>query len=190
MLVETERLILRRYLASDAPALAASGDHVSIGANLRDRFPSPYTLADAEAFIQLRSTSADSVYPRHVGVFVKANRPENPSEAQLHIGSMGTAALEDVEYRTWELGYWFTPSAWGKGFATEAVRGFVLWAFDAWPELYRIQATPYHTNVASQRVLQKSGFVQEGRKRKCAEKAGVLLDLYVYGVLRSDVGME
>ena len=55
------------------------------------------------------------------------------------------------------LGYLLAESAWGKGFATELVQGFVAWCKAAGGA--RIIAGVGHDNVASQRVLEKSGFV-------------------------------
>jgi RimJ/RimL family protein N-acetyltransferase len=47
-------------------------------------------------------------------------------------------------------------------------------------ELHRIYAEPYANNPASARVLEKSGFVMEGRLRKNAVKDGQVLDSLLY----------
>lgn len=224
VLLETDRLLIRRYVAADAPLLAAAANHPSIGDGLRDRFPSPYGLADAEEFLARHNGPVENRYPIHAGIFVKQgaaasargdgkgddggdagaggrddnvngnNSSNNSSEGlkqQLqYIGALGVMPGDDVEYRTWELGYWLTPTAWGRGYMTEAVRGFTRWAFATWPALHRIEATPFAGNAPSCRLLGKCGFVEEGRRRGAAEKGGVVVDVVVFGLLRGDVEAE
>ncbi|UNI15851.1 hypothetical protein JDV02_002344 [Purpureocillium takamizusanense] len=210
VLVETERLLIRRYVAADAQLLAAAADHASIGDGLRDRFPSPYTLADAEAFLARHGGPVENRYPVHAAIFVKKLGDEkardaaastdargddnehtsgsfNNSQQLQYIGALGVMPGDDVEYRTWELGYWLTPAGWGRGYMTEAVRGFTRWAFATWPALHRIEATPFSSNPQSCRLLGKCGFVEEGRRRGAAEKKGAVVDIVVFGLLRSDV---
>lgn len=57
-----------------------------------------------------------------------------------------------------EIGYGLLPEYWGKGYATEAVRAMVQWASEQ-PNVKRIEAETEENNAASQRVLQKVGFV-------------------------------
>ncbi|KAK5994336.1 putative N-acetyltransferase YoaA-like protein [Cladobotryum mycophilum] len=188
VLLDTERLILRRFMAFDAPSLAVAANHTSIFNNLRDRMPSPYTLADAEAYVNGLGERA-SVYPNHVGIFLKPNTLDNPSAESVLIGSVGIKPGDDVAYRSWELGYWVTPPAWGKGYATEAVGAFVRWIFVTWPSLNRIEAQAYGHNTGSAGVLTKCGFTKEGVKRGSVEKCGVILDEMLFGIVRSDLGL-
>lgn len=57
-----------------------------------------------------------------------------------------------------ELGYIFHPSAWGKGYATEAVDAFVRHYFILRPEAAYIEAKVDAKNGPSIRVLEKCGF--------------------------------
>jgi RimJ/RimL family protein N-acetyltransferase len=59
-----------------------------------------------------------------------------------------------------ELGYILHPSAWGKGYATEAVGAIIQHLFEARPELDTIEAKVDEKNAESIRVLQKCGFVE------------------------------
>ncbi|RFU73530.1 hypothetical protein TARUN_8715 [Trichoderma arundinaceum] len=186
VLLETANLIIRRWSISDAPALAIAANYPSIAANLRDRFPIPYSLADAEDYLSNYVVSAES-YPHAVALFVKPNAGHNTSDEPLFIAAAGLEQKGDVYYRTWELGYWFTPSAWGKGYATEFVKAFVPWAFETWPRLNRIEAMAYARNEGSQNVLRKCGFTLEGRRRGAVEKDGEVLDECIWGILRSDI---
>ena len=60
-----------------------------------------------------------------------------------------------------EIGYGIEPEYEGRGFTTEAVIAMTKWAF-AQPGVLRIEAETEPDNIASQRVLQKSGFVPNG----------------------------
>ncbi|UNI14660.1 hypothetical protein JDV02_001265 [Purpureocillium takamizusanense] len=187
VLFETERLIVRRYLASDAPALAAAANHVEVSDFMSDRFPSPYTADAALAFFARHDEAQDLTHPTHAAVLVKPNTADNPSSEPRLIGGLGADVLDDILYRTWSLGYFLAPSAWGRGYATEAVAAFTRWLFATWPRLNRIEGEAYAHNVASQRVLEKSGLRREGVRRGAAEKQGVLVDLVMFGIVRGDL---
>lgn len=189
VLVETDRLIVRRYLPTDAPALAEAGNHIEVWEYMTDRFPSPYTVADAEDFISGAYSGSQGnppEYPTPCGVFLK-RQPADGDQPEKLIGSMGFTPGSDINYRMWELGYFFTPSAWGKGYATEAVGAYVRWMFATWPQLLRVQASTYAFNDRSGRVLEKCGFVREGFRRDSAEKCGKVVGEITYGLIRRDL---
>lgn len=56
-----------------------------------------------------------------------------------------------------EVGYWIGHSCWGKGYATAAL-GLLLGEIGKLPEVRRVTARCREANVASRRVLEKSGF--------------------------------
>ncbi|MFI5836423.1 GNAT family N-acetyltransferase [Micromonospora sp. NPDC051300] len=89
------------------------------------------------------------------------------------------------EYRSASLGYCFDDAAWGQGYATEAARALLGWAF-ATLDLNRVQAETDTRNVASARVLEKLGFVREGTLREDCVVAGEVSDSWVFGLLRRD----
>ena len=74
---------------------------------------------------------------------------------------------------------------WGRGFATEAGREMVRFAFDD-QSLHRVYAQAFSRNPASARVLQKIGMKHEGTLRHHMKKWDEYVDLECYGVLRSD----
>ena len=63
---------------------------------------------------------------------------------------------------TVELGYVLARAHWGKGFMPEAVRSLTAAALET-PRVYRVQANCDTENIASQRALEKAGFMREGR---------------------------
>lgn len=60
-----------------------------------------------------------------------------------------------------EIGYGMNPGNEGKGLMTEAVSAVVRWA-SRQPEVRSIEAETAPDNIASQRVLEKAGFVPKG----------------------------
>ena len=60
-----------------------------------------------------------------------------------------------------ELGYGLLAPFWGQGYATEAVRAAVDWAFQQ-QETWFVSAQTEPHNAASRRVLQKAGFLPDG----------------------------
>ena len=187
VIVETERLIIRRYLYTDAAALVPAANFAEIAANLRDGFPHPFSLEAAEGYIKKCCAPAENSYLKSCAVLLKPNGVDNPTAEARQIGDVGIKPGADVNYRTWEMGYWFTPSAWGKGYATEMVRGYTRWLFATWPKLNRVEADVYDFNAASAAVLVKAGFVKEGVKRGSCEKGGSVRDEIIFGLTRSDV---
>ena len=153
----------------DAPSLAKYANNKKIWLNVRDAFPHPYTLQDAEAFI-LSITESD---PRNV--FAIATQ----SEA---IGSIGLMPGKDVHRYTAEMGYWLAEPFWGKGIMTQAVKSLTDYAIKDL-RMLRVFAEPYATNLASAKLLEKAGFICEGILRSNAIKDGKVLDQFLYSYI-------
>ncbi len=89
------------------------------------------------------------------------------------------------DHRSASLGYCFDRAAWGHGYATEAARAVLRWAFDTL-DLNRVQAETDTRNVASARVLEKLGFVREGTLREDCVVDGEVSSSWVYGLIRRE----
>ena len=76
-----------------------------------------------------------------------------------HIGDLCFKGLEDN--RNPEIGYGILDEFQGKGYATEAVKLALKWAFGH-PEITAVEAESDPGNAASQRVLEKCGFKANG----------------------------
>lgn len=161
--------MLRDWLKDDAPSLVRYANNLKIWINLRDAFPYPYTLGDAEDFLSRATQSIPGTF------FAIATDIET-------IGSIALTPGKDVHRFTVELGYWLAEPFWGKGIMTEAVRTLSEYAFKEL-DIHRIFAEPYTTNIASARVLEKAGFVLEGIVRDNVFKDGRFLDQFVYSKL-------
>lgn len=90
-----------------------------------------------------------------------------------------------TRHRSAALTLCLDPGNGSRGFATEAARALLDWAF-ATGELDRVQAEADTRNLACHRVLEKLGFVHEGTLREDCVVEGVVSDTAVYGLLRRE----
>ncbi len=97
---------------------------------------------------------------------------------------VGRVALANIVRGAWQnatLGY-FVGEAWGgRGYATEAVRQAVGFAFGE-AGLHRIQAAVMPRNVRSIRVMEKNGFRLEGMAQRYLQIDGVWEDHLIYAL--------
>jgi RimJ/RimL family protein N-acetyltransferase len=85
-----------------------------------------------------------------------------------------------------ELGYFLAKASTGKGYATEAARAVIRFAFEHLM-VSRIELQIAAGNTASMRVAERCGFRQEGRQRqRHRRKDGNVVDRLWYGLLRSE----
>jgi RimJ/RimL family protein N-acetyltransferase len=161
-----DRCTIRSWRESDAESLAAHANNRNVWINLRDRFPHPYAVADAHAFIRASLTA----------------RPETAFAIAVEgcaVGGIGYIPHENEERLSAEIGYWLGEPYWGRGIATEALVAITRRALEA-HGLTRLFAITFAWNAASCRVLDKAGYVLEGRMRKSAIKDGQIVDQLLY----------
>lgn len=157
---------VRSYRTNDADALARHANNRKIWLNLRDAFPHPYAAKDAREFIRsIRHRSPETTFAIAVD-----------GEA---VGSVGFVLRQDVERVSAEIGYWLGEPLWGRGIATEVLAAVTDYAITT-HALTRVYALPFAWNTASCRVLEKAGFVLEGRLRRSAIKDGTITDQMQY----------
>jgi [ribosomal protein S5]-alanine N-acetyltransferase len=161
---------LRSWRSGDEDSLVRHADDRDVWINLRDRFPHPYTRDDARAWLRL---VADSTPETNFAVAVAGEA----------VGGIGITLQDDVSRRSAEIGYWLGRSYWGRGIATAAVRALTDWAF-AHFDLCRLYAGVFEWNPASARVLEKAGYVLEGRLRRSVTKDGRTIDQLLHALVR------
>ena len=147
MFARTQRLTLRPSWLEDAETIAQAIAHEEVAFKLA-RLPWPYTVDDARAWLMRVPAPGD------VSLSILAH--EGGTKPRL-IGGIGIHPDGDAH----ELGYWLTPNAWGKGYATEAARAVVGMARYALG-LQRLTSGYFVDNPASGRVLTKLGFKPTG----------------------------
>jgi ribosomal-protein-alanine N-acetyltransferase len=103
-----------------------------------------------------------------------------------HAGAVvGRITLNNVvrgAFQSCSVGYWIRSAANGRGHATAAVRAMLLVAFDEL-NLHRVEAGTLVHNAASQRVLERNGFVRFGVAPQYLRIAGRWQDHVLFQVL-------
>jgi RimJ/RimL family protein N-acetyltransferase len=166
MHIITPSSTLRDWTPDDAGSLARHADNPRIAMMMRDAFPSPYTLEDAQRFISMATEPTPNLF---LAIEVRGEA----------VGGIGIHPMDDVKHRSAEIGYWLSESLWRKGIMTDAVLSLVPVAFKRYP-IVRLQAGIFSNNPASMRVLEKCGFIREAVHRNAITKDGALLDEVMY----------
>ena len=165
---------LRPFEERDIDAIARYGNNEKIAANLRNRFPYPYTPADARSYVESCMQNGEV---RQCTRAIDVN-----GEC---VGSVGLFIESDIYEKSAEVGYWLAEPFWGKGITSEAVRQICDYGF-AHYSIVRIFAEPFAYNKGSCRVLEKSGFTLEGVKKCAVYKNGVIHDSKMYALVQED----
>jgi [ribosomal protein S5]-alanine N-acetyltransferase len=158
--------VIRSFEIGDAPSIARNANNKKVWINLRDRFPNPYTLRDAEEWVDLaRSLDPESNFAIAV-------------DGQV-VGGVGVLQQTDVHACSAEFGYWLGETYWGRGIMTTVVKHMAPWYLKHF-DLIRLYATVFAWNPASAKVLEKNGWDFEGRLKNSVYKDGKLCDQLVY----------
>jgi [ribosomal protein S5]-alanine N-acetyltransferase len=169
MELKTEQCTVRPFRFEDAESLSIHANNRKLWLNLRDLFPHPYGLADAQAYL-MRVVGETPLSRFAIDVGGEAIRSVN-----LRLGS-------DIERRSAEIGYWLGEAHWGRSIVSAAVGAVTAYAFREL-HLLRVFALPFARNLASARVLERVGYQREGTLRRSAVKDGEVLDQYLYAAL-------
>ena len=103
--------ILRPWRREDVEDVLQYANNEKIAQNLRDVFPHPYSMADAEYFVN-SCLEADEARQLFRAIEVDGHTA----------GSIALSLGSDVYRMTAELGYWLAEDYWGQGIMTEAVK--------------------------------------------------------------------
>ncbi len=156
MFARTERLLLRPGWPDDALALKEAIAHEAVAMKLA-KLPWPYTLGDAQWFLSQERSATDVSFL----IFARTDA------APRLIGGIGIHDQDGLP----EIGYWITPSEWGKGYVTEAGRAVIGIARHSL-RIPRLVSGHFADNPASGSVLRKLGFKPTGRveNRNCVAR--------------------
>jgi [ribosomal protein S5]-alanine N-acetyltransferase len=164
---------LRQWFGSDAEPLVPLANDPYIARYLSHVFPQPYVRADADRWIREQGT-ADTIGQFAIEV-----------DGEL-AGGIGFIIGTGERTGTASLGYWLGRRFWGRGVMTEAVQIVTQWAFDTL-RIRRVWANVMAPNVASSRVLEKAGYVLEGKMRGAiCDRRGRIYDELIYARVRSN----
>jgi RimJ/RimL family protein N-acetyltransferase len=166
MRLQGTRCVVRHWRMGDADALLRHADNINVARQLRDRFPHPYTRANASLFLKAATSAAE---PSNLAIDVGGEA----------VGAIGYVPGMDVERYSAEIGYWLGESYWGRGIVTEALQLVTEYVFTT-GNLLRLFALPFADNVGSMRVLEKAGYVREATLRSSSVKNGRPRDQALY----------
>ncbi|HJU36687.1 MAG TPA: GNAT family N-acetyltransferase [Gaiellaceae bacterium] len=145
--LETGRLTLRPFVADDFEALHAMRSDGEVA-----RYLYGEALSEDETRDLLTTKMATSAWTRE-GDWLTVAVVERASGVTVGDLSLHWVSERD---RTAEVGFIFDPRRQGEGFATEAARALVDWAFTA-AGFHRVIGRTEARNTASARVLEKLG---------------------------------
>lgn len=176
MKIETERLILREIDRTDLEAIhqlhsvpeVDEFNTLGIPENLKE------TLQIMEPILKNQKASVRKhyswmIFSKKTGEF---------------LGLAGLTLSAD-RFRLGEIYYKFFPEFWGKGYATEVSKVLIKCGFEYF-SLHKMEAGVAVENFRSIRVLEKSGMIREGLRRKILPIRGEWVDCYLYAIIEDD----
>lgn len=173
--VESERIQLRPITLEDAPSMFTYASNVDV---LKYLWWEPHTqLSQSEEAIRERFlTRPDHGIPEAYAIVLKSNHQMigTIDVHTVHFGDVGV------------LGYVIHQDYWGQGLMSEALQ-LILPVLFHHCGFYRIEINHSADNVGSGKVIEKAGFVSEGRFRsRKIERDGHRSDYLYYGLLKDD----
>ena len=171
--LQTERLLLRPFQATDAPAVQTLASAAEVAATTL--VPHPYPEGAAAAWIASHAEAA-----------ARGERFEWAIERRADRALLGVIGLGlETAHRRGAVGSWLGVPFWNQGYATEAARRVVAFGF-AELDLHRIEGPFFPRNAASARVLEKVGMRYEGTLRGHVLRGDAFEDVAMYAMLRGE----
>lgn len=134
------------------------------------RMPYPYKESDADWWLD-EIEKQKNQYDKSVNFAIR-------KDGEL-IGGIGLIDYKLHSHKA-EFGYWLAKEFWGNGIVTNVVTEFVSYVMIEF-NLIRLEAFVFHSNIASQKILIKSGFDLEGACKKYYYKNGEYFDRLIFG---------
>lgn len=171
--LETERLLLRRVVNKDVEQIFALRSDKEV----MKYIPRPLvkTKDDALAHITMIDEKIETNEGINWAITIKNN--------DKLIGIIGLYRIQPEHFRA-EIGYMLLPEYHGKGIVSEAINEVVNYGFDV-IKLHSIEAIIDPKNFASEKVLQKNGFVKEAHLKENEYYEGRFLDTVIYSIINN-----
>ena len=170
--LETERLLLRRLTNDDfEEVIALRGNPETM-----KFIPRPLVKTKEDALEHLRMMEEKIINNTGInwGITIKGNLKI--------IGIIGHYKIQPENHRS-EIGYMMLPEFNGKGYMSEAIKAVLVYGFDQL-NLHSVEAVIDPDNVASEKILQKIGFVKEAHILENELWEGKFWDSVIYSLLR------
>jgi [ribosomal protein S5]-alanine N-acetyltransferase len=173
-IVATERLVLREVTEADAEDIfLLRGNYAVTKLNFG---PAYRGIDQVHNMIARMADGFDTASTMRFGITLRGD------DRVIGLVGFNYFAMND---RRSAVGFDLQQAYWGRGIMTEALAAVVGFGFER-IGLNRIEADCSIMNVASQGVLQKVGFVYEGRQREQYYYEGLYYDLLLWSLLRRD----
>lgn len=172
--LETERLYLRRVVKEDVNEIFALRSDQEV----MEYIPRPLVKTKEEALAHI--AMIDEKIDSNEGINWAITLKGNPKL----IGIIGHYRIRPEHFRA-EIGYMLLPEYQGKGIISEAIKEVVNYGFEEM-KLHSIEAIIDPENFASEKVLQKNGFVKEAHLKENEYYDGRFLDTVIYSILNKN----
>ena len=169
----TERLVLRLFQKSDAEVVTKLCSNYNIYKNTLF-IPNPYTIDYAYTWMEKHEENynLDKLYEFAI---------TDKESGELY----GAIALSNNKsFQNGELAYWVGEEYWGRGYATEASKAMLDFAFNI-KGYHKVFARYFASNPASGKVMDKLGMVKEGILKDHIKKDDRFEDMVYYGIIKS-----
>jgi RimJ/RimL family protein N-acetyltransferase len=176
-MIAGNQIILRALESSDLERCYQWMNDPNIVRTLKSRYPMPFHREAEWLEVAVESGSSD----RHFAIETKENRQ--------HIGN---ASIHDIDWvsRTASFGLFIgEPSAWNRGFGTDAIKTLVRFAFDEM-NLRKLRINVFDYNDRAKHVLDGHGFVIEGKLAREFYREGTYHDIVIYSIFRDSDGAQ
>jgi RimJ/RimL family protein N-acetyltransferase len=170
-MIAGEHIILRAFEREDAERCYRWMNDPNIVRTLKSRYPIAFQNEIEWLDRAMRAHSDE----RHFAIERKDDR--------THIGN---ASIHDIEWvsRVASFGLFIgEPSAWNRGFGSDAIRTLLRFAFDEM-NLRKLRINVFDYNDRAKHVLETHGFVQEGRLRSEFYRDGAYHDIVILSAFR------
>ncbi len=173
-ILKTNRLILRPFKLSDAKTVQQLSGKKEI-ANTTLNIPYPYPDGVAEKWISTHQQEFELGKSIHYAIILK--------KTKKLLGAVSLVITKKFNHA--ELGYWIDKNKWGKGFATEAAKALLEYAFNT-RCLHKIFAKHITRNPASGKVMEKLGMKKEGLLKEHILKSATYENAAIYAILKNE----
>lgn len=174
MEIRTERLLLREMRAGDLEALYALYSDP-----IYQRYEGELLSQESVSEKLERYLGWAGAEPRTRYIFAITTPPEDKLIGRISLSEINAAIRE------WEIGWGIAPACWRMGYATEAARALLGFAFHEL-RVHRVTAFCHADNRASARVMEKIEMQNEGRLRQVRWIGGKWWDELVYAIVEED----
>ncbi len=173
MKLKTPRLILQPVRIADAKAFF---DHASIPEVANNAGFLPSSITETKKYILKSAAEWKKTKPERMTFSILLKREKT---------WIGSLELRWLQEGVGEIGFFIHPNFWGNGYATEAAKATVKWAFRR-GHAHRIQGSCWEKNAPSIKVLKKLGLRKEGRLRGVAKLGKTIQDDFLFGITIAD----